>query len=323
MKNLLIASILSGTFLLSCNIDDNLGYEDENIVIANLESTLFEHSNIGVYKGVFTTLDNSERGTLEISIPSSTQKIASFIDDARPKAVLQLSSGKRLLAYAKNTIKENQNIENLVFTSPDFEFSFSVGANGQFPMITNVLLGQKESSVLIAKHTSRAPIFPIPGTYVCTDCGTHPTLNNTTQQTFNILSNDPDFPDPDPNPDPNPDPDPEPDPDPCTSCPPPPPPPAGLSVSFVQVSLGNTIFNGIGDINSISSPPNEDGIVTVSMEGFVEVGQTEVVWSGIHTFYNGEAGDNDCSEVSGTWTWPSDNFGTLTGTYESDIVCPE
>ena len=175
-------------------------------------------------------------------------------------------------------------------------FNFSVKNDGSKPVVSEIQFNGLESDILVGKHTSRAPVIPIPGTFSCTICGTpqHPTLDNSGTQTFNLLM----FSDPD-----------------------------GNSSFQTQVTLGMTIFNGIGiQENCTDSGNNQTTCGIESGDGLSDTGfmvsSTSVFWSGNHTFDNQISGPQDCSGVSGTWNWESINFGTLSGTFESTAMCP-
>ena len=288
MKKICALLGICGLLIFSgCSNDESI-VDDQNIDAVNLESTIFAQSSTGMYKGVFTTLDGQTRGVIEVQIPSTTTPTIGFIEDTRPKAVLELTNGKHFVAYANTTIAENQNITDLLFSSNNFKLNFSALANGKYPQVTGVTLEDLPSDVLIAKHTNRAPVTPIPGTFVCIECGTHPVLDNSTTQTFNLLM----FTTPD-----------------------------GGSTIDTQVTLGMNVFNATGTQSNCVADGTE---TTCDLSGSFMAGSAPITWSGIHTFNNEDtAAGNDCSGASGTWTFNSVNFGTLTGTFISDSGCTE
>jgi len=291
MRKFLKITAVLALFIIGCSPESTT--DPQNVVAVDLSTSVFQESNVGMYKGVFTTMNSEQRGIIEINIPDANTPTFG-LNDSYPFAVLTLTNGEQIIARSSTLVTQGTSIKNLLFSSSKFKFNFSVESNGKSPETSNVTLQGIESDILIAKHTNRAPVIPIPGTYTCTDCGTHPTLNNTIDQTFSILtSTDPD----------------------------------GNSSITTQSLLGTTAFSGIG-IQENCSP---SGIRTtcdiesgngVSNAGII-IGSSIVVWSGTHTFDNSAmGGTDDCSGVSGTWTWASTNFGTLTGTFVSDTMCP-
>jgi len=291
MRNLFKLTALLALFIIGCSTESTT--DPQNVDTANLSAAIFQKSNIGMYKGVFTTMDSQQRGTIEISIPDASALTVN-LTDPYPFAKLTLIDGQQFIARSSTPVVQGTAVKNLLFSSSIFKFNFSVDANGRSPQVSGVTFQGLESDIVAAKHTTRAPVIPIPGTYACTDCGTHPNLNNTITQTFSILtSTDPD----------------------------------GNSSFTTQTVLGSNVFSGVGiQENCVAS-----GIRTtcdiesgngISNAGII-INGTTVVWSGTHTFDNSSVGgSDDCSGVTGTWIWPSANFGTLSGTFVSDTMCP-
>ena len=274
LKQVTAAALL--LLVLSCSTEENdiITTQDET---ADLAGDIYATSSTGIYNGVFTTLEGTERGSMEITIPA---------DDGRvPQVILSFSSGTEVILEASSDILYNASISNLVFESDQTSLEFSVEANGSSPKITNIILNNKEGSALVGKHTNRAPVIPIPGTYLCTDCGTHPVLDNTVEQSFNILA----FVDID-----------------------------GTTTFDTEVTLGTTVFAGTGSQESCT----DNGTETIcGISGSFSVDGAPITWDGFHTFNNEASGPNDCSGVSGNWTFASINFGTITGSFVSDDNC--
>jgi hypothetical protein len=161
-----------------------------------------------------------------------------------------------------------------------------VDSDGKNPIITNVLLNYLEADIMVRKHTSKAPVVPIAGTYACTDCADHPVLGTGVLQTFNILM----FTTPD-----------------------------GDSGFDTQVTMASNIFNGTGSQNNCAANGTE---TTCDISGAFDVSGNPITWSGNHTFNNEASGMQDCSGVSGTWTFTSPTYsGPISGTFESDDSC--
>jgi len=289
MRNLFKLTALLTLFLIGCSTE-TVTDSPNDVDTVDLSAAIFQNSNIGKYKGVFTTMDSQQRGIIEINIPDANTPIFG-LNDSYPFAILTLTDGQQFIARSSTLITRGISIKDLLFFSSKFNFNFSVKADGENPEVSNVILQGQNSDVIAAKHTNRAPVIPIPGTYVCTDCGTHPNLNNTITQTFSILTS--------------------------TN-------PSGNSSLTTQTMLGSDMFSGIGIQENCN--PSGAARTTCDIESGnginnagITVNGTTVVWSGTHTF--GSSGDN-CSGVSGTWTWASANFGTLSGTFVSDAMCP-
>jgi len=121
-----------------------------------------------------------ERGSVSITIPADGETLAF--------ALLSLDNGETITLQATALITPNTKVEDILFTSNSASYNYSVEANGTLPAITNVQLNGLEGAIRLGKHTNRVPFTPITSTYTCIECGTHPVLNNTVEQSFNILS---------------------------------------------------------------------------------------------------------------------------------------
>ncbi len=169
--------------------------------------------------------------------------------------------------------------------------TFSVASDGTNPKVANVIFKNLESAVAIAKHTNRAPVTPITGTFECTTCNGHPNLNTGATQTFNLMFTTPE----------------------------------GNSTITTQSAIGTAVFNGIGvqDNCTVSGTlatcdlTSGDGRTNV---GFM-TGGSPVTWTGKHSFNNETTGPQDCSGAFGDWTWITPSYGTITGTFISDVNC--
>lgn len=164
--------VLTLGLLVSCQKEDaNL----ENSADSTLQTNRYDNSNLGIYKGIFTTADSKDRGTIEINVIAEKHAIAT----------LTMVNGDIYLVKSATTVLENTNISDLVFTNRAVSFKFSVEANGANPKITDVTFGQRAAMVQVAKNTSRAPVLPITGTYVVT-AGSSPHFG-LNPQTFSML----------------------------------------------------------------------------------------------------------------------------------------
>ena len=280
MKNVFYVALATMMMMMvvSCETEEsNLGIDTTQTL--DLASDEYQDSNVGIYNGVFTTNDGQQRGSIEVRIPADELTL--------PSATLKLSNGTNITLEASQVVFKDVVVTNLIFNADvAASFVFSVSPSGKNPVIQNVILNDTEGAILIRKHTTRAPVVPIPGTYVCTDCGTHPTLNNSIPQTFNLLM--------------------------FTT-------PSGDSTFDTEVTLGMNVFTGTGAQDTCIVIGTE---TSCDISGSFAVSGAPIDWSGTHTFNNEATGANDCSDASGTWTFDSNNFGMLSGTFVSDNACP-
>lgn len=285
MKKLLYAFFATFAFafaFVSCSEDLN-----ENLI--NSEDLTYqepeENTTIGTYIGVFTTNDSEYRATFEITIPKVVT--AAETEAAYATATLRFSNGDVVFAKASKILEANEQIEDLEFKAQNVSFLFSVNDDGTNPIVSNVLYNTLESSVLIAKDSQRAPVTPILGTFACTDCGTHPTMNTSNRRTFNILSVSDNG--------------------------------NGTSTISTQIILGNIEFLGTGLQDNCVA----DGtLTTCNVAGETSIfGNSTVTWQGTYNYNNEATGPNDCSDFKGTWTWPSTAWGVLTGNFHSETDC--
>lgn len=281
MKKLFCAVV--ATFaLVSCSVDNNE-------TITNSENLTYqvtdENTNVGTYIGVFTTNNSEYRATVEITVPAVVSAAESQSGYATAK--LTFNTGAIVYATASKIVKAGEQIENLEFSTQNLSFNFTVNNDGTAPTVSNVVYNTLESSVLIAKDSQRAPVSPILGSFTCTDCGTHPTMNTGVTQTFNVLavSDNGD----------------------------------GTADISTQVILNDIEFLGDG----LQGDCAVNGTLT-TCDAFGEIsiyGNSTVTWEGSHTYNNEPTGSNDCSDFNGTWSWASTAWGELTGTFQSDDNC--
>ncbi len=274
MKNLL--SVATATLLLlivSCSSEEN-DYTIDQVESVDLASDVYQDSNTGIYNGIFTTLDGTQRGSVEITIPA---------DDSRSaEAKITLANDEIISLLTNNSILKDVATQNVTFGSGGTTLNFSVDGDGKNPVVNSVIINDLEGDVVIRKHTTRSPVVPIAGTYLCEECTGHPLLGTGLMQTFNLLM--------------------------FTT-------PNGDSSFDTQTTLGMNVYNGTGmQSNCVAS-----GTETIcDLMGSFDVPGGPITWSGIHTFNNTM---ENCSGASGTWSFASSSFGTLTGTFVSDAAC--
>jgi uncharacterized protein YcfL len=269
MKKLLTLCVCL-LILVSCQREVSL--DNSTSQILNLDTASIA-SNIGIYKGVFTTLDSKERATVEITIADATRFASTYGN--RATAVLNFEKGNTLTATAVRAIELGESIQDLVFESKELSFVFSVENDGNSPTISNVSYNNTPSDILIVKHSTRNPVNPVLGTFICTGCNGNTTVTNAVSQTFNMTLT------------------------------------AGVVATQAVVDGSSYLGDGL----EATSADNGDGTSSAAVSGSVTTPDSTVDFAGTHTFST--TGD-DCSEVTGTWTW---NTNGVTGTFESDTSC--
>jgi hypothetical protein len=170
--------LLTLIMVFSCKQDEILDQDNGNEDLTT-DISQYDNSNLGLYKGTFTTLDASERGIVEVKV----------LNNVPSKATVTLVSGA---TYALKSIplSSGRSVTNLEFTTVaenavNLSFNFSVNEDGSNPSITNVILGSRASDIQILKERSNGPVALITGTWTCnTNClpnmvGTNQTFNMT------------------------------------------------------------------------------------------------------------------------------------------------
>ena len=272
MKKLLLLFV-GVLVLVSCQKETAL--ETSAIENLNLNAASID-SNIGVYKGVFTTLDSKERATVVVTITDATTFAPIY--GSKATAVLHFEKGNTITATAVRPIEIGQAIDELEFTSTALNFMFSVESDGKSPIVSNVTYKNKPSDILIVKHSTRNPVNPVLGTFVCTGCNGNTTVTNAVSQTFNMTVTN--------------------------------------GVIATQAVVDESSYQGDG--LEATAADNGDGTSSAAISGSVITPGSTVDFAGTHTFST--TGD-DCSEITGTWTWNTNN--AVTGTFESDTSCGE
>lgn len=283
----LIYVLMSVALLISCAVDN----EDLTVDSQNFTKQLDdENTNMGTYKGVFTTLDAQYRATVEIKLLNAN---VSSIKDTYPSAVIRLHTGEVFIAYADTKIETEIDATELTFNSKEMSFDFSVDQNGRNAVVSNVFFMDKESDIIVIKDSSRAPVTPITGIWDCIVCNDHPKIGQGQAQNFNFIFSAPD----------------------------------GVGSITTQTTLGSFSTMGIGFQDTCSSNGTVSNCIIESGDGSTTTTGTTIngnplTWEGTHSFNNEpSANGNDCSGVSGTWSWESLNYGVLSGYFQSDVAC--
>jgi hypothetical protein len=279
-KSLLL--LVTVVLLFSCKqeemVDQNTGRAD-----LSLDISQYDTANLGLYKGTFTTNDASKRGIVEVKI----------LYNAPSRATLTLSSGAIYNLQSTETVVFDQDVTNLRFVSIadqalPVSFDFSVGSDGTGADITSTFFSGLDASILIAKETSRTPVVPITGTYLCTACGTHPSLG-TVVQTFNMVYTGDG---------------------------------SGGDTIMTEMTLGTTVYTSPIAENSQGACATNATYPTfkdcaINGTTVVTTGGALITWSGTLTYDT----IGDCSMVGGSWTYVSSVYGNLAGNFISDQEC--
>jgi len=179
MKKIFTLLFIS-TMLFSCSQDSEIVGENELVALSfdeKLAKGDFDDSNLGIYKGVFTTLDGKNRATVSIIIN----------EKSTPTVEFKFANKEKISLIGNGHTEKAQEINKMQFDQGDLKFDFSVDENGSNPTMSNVTYKNKEGAALMQKETSKAPINPITGVYTCIDCDSHPVLGKGFSQTFNFV----------------------------------------------------------------------------------------------------------------------------------------
>ncbi len=180
MKKLFTLLFIS-TMLFSCSQDNEVANPEQEALSfeQKLANGDFDNSNLGIYKGLFTTIDGQERATIFITLNGISDPTVEFRFPDFTKAVVR-SSAKT---------NKGQAVKGMSFNEGDFDFTFKVNADGTNPVIENVTYKGQKGDAMIAKETSKAPLTPRTGSYTCvTGCENHPDLGKGGTQTFNVMA---------------------------------------------------------------------------------------------------------------------------------------
>ncbi|MEP2935036.1 MAG: hypothetical protein ABJM06_04925 [Gilvibacter sp.] len=272
MKYLVVIICLFSMF--SCTQEEAV--KVESIESLNFEAkAVFDEKSEGVYKGTFTTNDSQKRGVIAIQVMADKSAYAKMV----------YSNGSDLILKATGDMQLSDQEILYTFSEGQVELSFQVSLNGKNPKVSGLLIANTPSFATILKETSRGAVLPVTGTYVCTECGTHPLFNGGITQTFSATT-------------------------------------VSGAGNNNQDIVTQILFNGndfgsatgntqAGCVNSGSARVCDISGASTAIAGRV------INWTGTHSFLRGST---DCSEVEGTWTYDS-VYGMLSGTFTSDSSC--
>lgn len=246
------------------------------------------------YKGIFTTNGSEYRAVLDIIIPKPYSSPVQTNDLLIPRAMVTLMNNDVITIYATNISEEPDGARAYSFTSDRMNFTLRTNAAGDIGEVLDANYQNISGTAIVAVHTIEAPVVAITGTYSCTTCNGHPNVTNGSTQTFNMMfsSNQ------------------------------------GVGSITTQSVLGSTTYYGIGYqnactlISGYNTCAIESGDGATTNVGHYAAGNP-VTWTGTHeSNFITVSIDGVCNEVYGTWQWPSNSYGLLSGTFQSDSTCP-
>ncbi len=152
--------LLSVGILFSCSKEELTIEEASTIESADLVTNLgtYADSSLGMYKGVFSTADSQDRGTVEIKV----------INELTAKASITYLNGD--VEFFNGNIRQQNGLTShtgmdVMFNSGASSFAFSVHADGSNPTITEASSNARASLMTVVKENTRGAVVPITGTF--------------------------------------------------------------------------------------------------------------------------------------------------------------
>jgi hypothetical protein len=163
MKKIILL-LFAVSLLFSCNQESVL----IETVDLSLDISIYDNTDMGVYKGTFTTMDSKSRGVITVELGANN----------RAFATLDLITGETVTVKGYRYTSGDP-INELLFTNyresdKSLSFNFSVREDGSDPTVSNVLFNSNASDILLLKETTYSAVTPVTGTYTCAAC-TQPT----------------------------------------------------------------------------------------------------------------------------------------------------
>lgn len=283
-----IFTFLMILLFISCSQDepvDELDTTTASDFLLQVNQGKFDDSNLGLYKGVFTTNDGQNRATVRIEMNGKDN----------PVAILNTPQGETLDLKAVRQMTRSKSSDEISFASNDVTFNFSVDENGENPIVSNVIYKGLDGAIMLAKQTSKQPIETVTGTYQCVDCSTHPDLGEQPEtQTFNFVFSGTDD-------------------------------DATVETQFTlkhktygpgAVSQTDCTQEGDFTICDLVGTLVDEDETGENLAFFGDSGP--VFLTGIHTYNNTTTGLEDCSSISGNLRYESTRFGTSLLSFQSD-----
>jgi len=188
MKKLFTLMFCSAV-LFSCSTENDsmdLASDQEVNFEEQLAKGAYDNSNLGIYKGLFTTLDGQNRATIYITLNGKSEPSVEFSFPDASKSVVRSSAN----------VSKGQSVDAISFDESGFKFDFTVEKDGSNPAISNITYMGDKGDAIILKETSKAAVTTKTGTYTCeTGCALsdddavpHPELGAPGAiQTFNFM----------------------------------------------------------------------------------------------------------------------------------------
>ncbi|MBV1923686.1 MAG: hypothetical protein KUG68_06645, partial [Flavobacteriaceae bacterium] len=170
---LLFASVL----VLSCTKDVELADTTADLTESISQ---YDATNLGIYKGVFTTQGTMERGVVEINVIPGNYATATILT----------VKGQTITFKSSEIIEEGMEINELKLEAIGFgetSFLFSTDLDGTNVIISRVMYNGKKAGMIAAHDTSLAPVVPITGVLACDDCDAHPLMVTGDTGTFSLV----------------------------------------------------------------------------------------------------------------------------------------
>jgi hypothetical protein len=158
MKNLSFSFlVIVLTIIQSCSTSSDSS-NNQNLTLIPQAKIEHNQSNYGIYKGVFV----GSSGIIILDINNSSNTVSATL----------IVDGNTLNFVSNQAIQANQ-ATNINFVNGANSFTFSVSANGNNPIITNLLInGHPNAAILVVKETSTTLVKCFEGSYSGGDSGT-------------------------------------------------------------------------------------------------------------------------------------------------------
>lgn len=150
IKSLTLLTLLIG--FVACQNEETLIVEDPGSEALQLDIDYAQYQNtpLGSYKGVFSTADSEERGTVVIQNLNSTNSSAT-------------------ITYTNGITEEfsatPQEGNTILFSSGNTSFKFTVNEDGSNPLISEAVKDNKPSFITIVKENTRDAVSMFTGTF--------------------------------------------------------------------------------------------------------------------------------------------------------------
>lgn len=281
----ILYTIVVFALIISCAKDSNI-IDSPTLDVLDEK---YDNSNLGNYKGVFTTSNSAQRGVINVDILEDIAVATMTMEDGTVHEFVADTEG---IVAGQETF--------LDFSGPMGQFQFYVSGDGSSVELDEVTFDGQLGYFLTKKNTAKAPVTPVPGKYSCTNCdagqaiaaaGGHSVFtSNSVERTFNFVFS------------------------------------AGQIETQITYGDGTSdpvFIDGNGIMPQDASDSFDGGTETMGGTGFNSISGSswvfaEVQWTGMHNF---SIGGNDRSVVQGTWTFDVGGT-TMTGMFYGQTSNP-